>query len=367
MSRKGWLLLNPSDASTFRIVEALNPTIGIDEEFTSNVRLVLKGGYKKGLGIARMEKIKDGKFAVKLYNPFTCYNLSLKDTKVFDEQLKRRVLTIQMIRNTKGVEAFDPSPSDFEGVRDDLYLLRLTRALDVHNAYNNIRTKYKDELGIDAIELYGGWLAIASLIDEEIEKLLVEEIKQSKAQFYEETFRDQRLVTDALINLKFEDKDVEEFTLEQIREGMLKVYIGDEIEEAHKLKDTFQRFFSKLRVGKLLKEMGIGNRRDWSNDKKDGRSGVRKYRVSWHDVDRLVEVYYPDHHKFNEIKSIISCISGGLGGIGGNGGESFKSENNPSEGSNLMMESKPNEGFISKKEGGEANPPNLPIPPEERK
>ena len=60
-------------------------------------------------------------------------------------------------------------PSDFEDVRGDLYLLRLTRALDVHNAYSEIRSKYKDELGIDAIELYGGWLAIASLIDEEID------------------------------------------------------------------------------------------------------------------------------------------------------------------------------------------------------
>ena len=104
MSRKGLVALNPSDASIFRIAEAINPTIGIDEEFTATVKLVLKGGYKRGAGVSRMEK-KGERFVVRFYNPFTCYNLSLRDIKGFDEQLKRRLDIICLLYTS-------PSPRD---------------------------------------------------------------------------------------------------------------------------------------------------------------------------------------------------------------------------------------------------------------
>jgi len=359
MSRKGLMLLNPSDASTFKIAEALMPTMGIDEEFTPVVRLILKGGYKKGLGVARMEKKANGKFSVRLFNPFTCYNLSVKDTSIFDDQTRRRIVKITMVRNPTGISNRDPTPSDFEEIRELCYLLRLTRAKEFKEKYEEVREKYREKLGADVIELWGGLLTIASLVGENIENELVSEIERRKTSFYEENYRDQRFIIEGLIRLKFDNKETDWFLLEDIRKYLEEVYTENAESEADRkrLKTNFQTYYKKQRIGRLLSQMGIKGRQDWSEDKKDGkRSGLRKYPITWEELHRLCIAYYPDHERFDEINTYIPHVSVGYVGYVGKEGEELKSKIEASETPEGSDGKKVNESFISEKKEGEASP-----------
>ena len=242
MSRKGFLLLNPTDASTFRLVEALKPTIGIDEEFTSAVRLILKGGYKKGVSVFRCERSKDGKIVLAGFEPYACYNLSLKDAeKIFDEQTLRRLHRIDMVRDIQGITPKEPEACDFEDIRDDCYILRLTRALEFKKAYDEVREEYKERLGVDQLELYGGLLTVARLVDPELEKEFVEEIEHRKTEFLESVYERQRFLLRGLFELIEQRKDELKsdtltFTMDEFREVLKEIYLEDaESEEEKKL------------------------------------------------------------------------------------------------------------------------------------
>ena len=78
----------------------------------------------------------------------------------------------------------------------------------------------------------------------------------------------------------------------------------------------------------------------------DRRRGLRKYRVSWDDLHRLIEEYYPDHQNSN---LIISHISGGMGGIRWQEGNGSISEKKEGERLSVMMTENAGEGSIPEK------------------
>lgn len=83
---------------------------------------------------------KGDKFVLELFDPFTLYVLSVKDDRAFDEQIKRRMIT--MIRNLEGVLPKDPVPEDFEKIREDCYVLWLKRLHEFKEALESVQRDY---------------------------------------------------------------------------------------------------------------------------------------------------------------------------------------------------------------------------------
>ncbi len=321
MSRRGFAILDPSEASLFRSVDLLRPTIGIDEEISQAVRLVLKGGYKKGLYITRVAKKSDD-FVLELFDPFTPYVLSVKDDRAFDEQVKRRMITVQMIRNPEGVEPKDPSPEEFEKIREDCYVLRLKRPHEFKEALESVQRDYSTKLDADGLELWQGILAVARLCGEDVEEKIIEEIERRKIEWYEETFRDERLVIDALIRLKTQNKrqtDLEmefghireeeeerdEFYFEEIKSALKEVYleITDDEEERKRLEQFFYRYWNNTKIGRILKDLGLESYRDWS---RSGNRGRRVYKITDEILIKLCKNYYPDNKWLHQQQPCVS-------------------------------------------------------------
>lgn len=124
MCRHGIFVADPSEATLYRLVEAVTPTLGIDESVLSErAKRILAAGYKKGATVPRAEPTKGG-IVLKLFEATAPRIFSFEQLPT-EDYLLQRIIAVNMLR-AKPQKFMEPLPTEFKDIREKLYYLRLT-------------------------------------------------------------------------------------------------------------------------------------------------------------------------------------------------------------------------------------------------
>jgi hypothetical protein len=257
---KGYLFLNPSDPSIFRTIDAFKPTLGIDniEKISKELESTLRGSYKKGSKIPRIEKIRKERFVLSLFDPYTpiVYNST---QMIKDIDLSRSILLVleKVEENRyKGIiKDYDPETREFQEIRDLLYICRFLYAPKFYEIYKNLDIPiYGRER-----EIWKPILTIAKMIDEELFNNLLnyalEYIEKQKEEYYKE----EKEILEAIERI-FKEQNAEEisFTSSELVKT-LKIILVDEKEELSA--SRFEKYYTPHKIGRLLTRMGLRKKR----------------------------------------------------------------------------------------------------------
>ena len=203
MCRRGLFVADPSDATLYRMVESLAPTLGIDESvLTEKGKRILAAGYKKGAVVPRAEPTKGG-IVLKFFEATAPRVFSFESPPTEDYLLQRCILT-NMLR-AKPRRFQDPQPNEFKEVREALYYLRLTGLPQVLEARGRALQLLEDSgvWGREA-EIWAPVLTAAILIgrDRSVLEYAVEDVGKRRAS---ELIYDEEKAVLAAIDTLFEE------------------------------------------------------------------------------------------------------------------------------------------------------------------
>lgn len=345
LSRHGFMVTDPSEASLFRMAEAFRPTLGIDESLLGkSAWKIARTAFKRGMSVPRVEKTSREEFFLALfetYMPIAFASTERPSELGGSEADEARALFIFMQRASDPIGR-DPEPWEFKDLRDQLYLLRLTRAEDVLEALSRIERLDLKLYGHDR-EVWLPILTVASLIDREVYNSVLEyavELGAIKRAFQ---YQEEKLITRAIL-LYFRDqyrqvlqKDPKAYIpAVEFKASQLLDHVKLALEEQGELDEgAFQKYWTSHRIGRLLTKMSIFKRI---------RSGCSLYMVSANLLRTLYKRYY-----------------GGFGGLGGLKKERVSQRENPPQ-----AEKKPQlegGGLTKYLTSFKNNPPNPPNPP----
>jgi DNA polymerase III delta prime subunit len=236
MCRRGLFVADPSDATLYRIVEAVGPTLGIDESVLSEKgKRILAAGYKKGAVVPRAEPTKGG-ILLKLFEATAPRIFSFENPPSEDYMLQRSIL-VNMLK-AKPKKFMDPQPIEFKPIREALYYLRLLGLPRILEAKDEALKMLEDNgiWGRDA-EVWAPILTAAILIgrDRVVLGYAVEDVGKRKAN---ELIYDEEKVVLAAIDELFsrtptlanvdEENKVVEFMPKELRSIVIEKQLEDE-------------------------------------------------------------------------------------------------------------------------------------------
>jgi len=264
LSRHGFVVTDPSDASLYRVAEAFRPTMGIDESLLGKQAWkLIRTAFKKGLKVPRVEKTSREEFVLALFETYMPVAFASTERPIElggSEADESRALFVFMQRAPDPIGR-DPEPHDFTDLRNELYLLRLLKAPDVLEALK--------KLGTVDLKLYGHdrevWLpifTIAKLIGEEVfenVKAYAEELigKMKEFQYVEE-----KILIGAMYRLllasppNLEGEKVAEFKASDLLD-----HVREELTERGEFQEAvFTKYWTPRRLGRILTRMGLFRR-----------------------------------------------------------------------------------------------------------
>jgi DNA primase catalytic core len=162
----GTMSVSISNASQFRIIEALRPTLFLDEsedldqKVASEKRALLLGGYEAGSAVLRTEKEGDA-FKVKRmgnYGP-----RAFASIEGLDDTLASRTVQIEMKRSYEAAikeREVNLKSLAFQSLRDDLFLVTMTCRTAVRDIYHTLEKPGGIEFGDREYNLFKPILAI---------------------------------------------------------------------------------------------------------------------------------------------------------------------------------------------------------------
>ncbi len=254
MSRHGFVVLDPSEASSYRSIEAYGPTLGVDESALNDKLLkIIAAGYKKGLRVPRIEASRDS-FILTLFDTYSPVVLSF--TEIPKEILIQRTIVINMFKTSDpNPERRDPEPHDFEDLRRKIYLLRILKANEFIEAMDRVRGEIKDRFMGREYEVWYPLLVAAYLGGEEhyknVYEYAEEDLKRRKTSLYSE----ERLVLAAIKQL-LGDKDSTTFTASQLQQYIVGILVNEEGYTENQAK----RIWSPTKIGMVLRRIGLRKR-----------------------------------------------------------------------------------------------------------
>jgi len=208
-SHRGFLIVSPTEATTFRIIDGYRPTLGIDEftKLEEDIMRIVRAIYKKGLLVPRVEKTKGEQHYLSFFETYC--SLILASTRYLEPTTMTRTILITMKRakeNWLNLEASkkEPKEEDFADIRDGLYIYRLTEAKTIYETMNQLD---KMDLGIyeRELEIWKPILTIAKIVDEKVFQnllALAREIYQEKSKGMYEEEKEMLLAIGCLFNDK---------------------------------------------------------------------------------------------------------------------------------------------------------------------
>jgi len=133
LSFNGILSVNASEATLYRDIEALKPTLAIDEaeilkdkEKSKLIRGILNAGHFKGAKVLRQEKTSKGIFFTKHYSVYSPKIIA--NTQGLEDTLESRTIKIIMLRakTDKGLILDTESSEDWDFLRHTCYCFALS-------------------------------------------------------------------------------------------------------------------------------------------------------------------------------------------------------------------------------------------------
>jgi len=269
MSRHGFLVTDPSEASIFRLAEALKPSLGIDESVLgSSAWKLIRTSFKRGLYVPRIEKTQREEFTLGLYETFMPIAFSStempKDLGGLDADESRCIFIF--MHQQKDPIGRDPEISDFEEVRDALYLLRLARPYDVVQSYKETE-RYIAFFGHER-EIWLPLLTIARLLGEDVYNSVLEYAEELHNIRMLHQNPEEKTITRAIL-LMFRNAYAERIKMNknihlesiEFKPSQLKDYIKASLEERGELDEVlFKKCWSVEKIGKILTRLGIFKR-----------------------------------------------------------------------------------------------------------
>lgn len=256
-SHRGIVFVSPTEAATFRGIDALRPTLGIDE-FTvmyEHLMVLVRTAYKKGGQVPRTEELKGKYWALTLFETFC--PLVIASTVDLDSVTLTRVIRFLMKRAPDpNPQRRDPTPLDFEDIREKCYLLRLTKANEVAKIRDELcqNPDIPSEFGGRDWEIYLPPLTIAKMVgDETFQKVLsvlTEQFVEKTADLYGEEKDILTALGQIFLNKNKPEKI--EFFPKDITETLWRLKSSEYTDE-----EEFQKKNNPKSIGKRLKRMGL--------------------------------------------------------------------------------------------------------------
>jgi hypothetical protein len=312
MCRKGVFVADPSDATLYRMVEALGSTLGIDESVLSEkAKKIIAAGYKKGSVVARAEPTKGG-VILKFFEATTPKVFSFEHPPNEDYLLQRSI-PINMLK-AKPKKFLDPQPNEFKEIRETLYYLRLTKLPEILDAREKaLRTlESRDVWGREA-ETWAPILAAASLIGREKTTLdyILEDVgrRRSNEMIYDEektvlaaidelfsTVSSSASKEDEIVT--FMSKDLQKIIIRRIlgdedcleitTEGVIERVETKNEPRCRELEKEIERKWKTQKIGIVLKNLGFDK---YKGTKGKGRKARKVYEIKYSDFMNIAERY----------------------------------------------------------------------------
>lgn len=280
-SHRGINILSPSDASFYRMVDALRPTILFEEINDLWKRPMFqelwRGSYKKGSRVPRIGKSKNEIMFLILFEEF-CPTIATSTQRITGKERRAtesRTIHITMRRaSDPNPEKQDPEETDFDEERNDLYLSRLTQAKqvsDIAEQLNNspaIQQTFKGR----SWEIWRPLLTVAKLTSEQVFNSVLSFAKESIAERKSETYdKEQKIISviDSLFQnnatkVTFTPKKLSELMFEKYKEDFgFKDYGNEEftLKSLIEAKRKFNENYSPEKLGHILKRMDLKRKR----------------------------------------------------------------------------------------------------------
>jgi hypothetical protein len=186
-SHRGFVVTNPSEASLYRLAEGIGATMYVDDEVGPGEKMI-HVSYKRGVSVVRVEKGRDGRFRIYLYETYCPVILGLKDLPREDPLSRAIVIQMEKMKDPNP-DKRDPTPADFASLREELYLAELCEWPRVRDTYREL-AKRAEELGLEGrdFEVWGPILAIAKLVGEgvfkQVREFALENIEEKREELY---------------------------------------------------------------------------------------------------------------------------------------------------------------------------------------
>ncbi len=282
MSRHGFVVLDPSEASTYRSIEAYGPTLGIDESALNDRLLkIISAGYKKGLKVPRVEKASGESFILKLFETYGPVIMSFTDP--LPEMIMQRTIKINMKRTRDpNPEGRDPEPHDFEELRRKLYALRILKANEFVEAMDKVREKVSDLFYGREYEIWYPILVAAYLGGEQYFNAVLEYALEDLSKRRENLYSEEKMIL-AAIDMLFEKQnqggDTVKFTASDLQSVIITILQDS---EGYTEKEVKKKW-SAERIGKILSRIGLRN-------KSDRLPGIGPRKVYVVDIERFCDL-----------------------------------------------------------------------------
>jgi len=293
LSRHGFIVTDPTDPTIFRMAEGFKPTLGVDESVLGKHSWkIIRTSYKKGVRVPRMIKTSKEELVLGLFETFTPLIFAATElpTELGGSEADMSRAIFAYMEKRPDPAGRDPTSYDFKLQREELYLARLLRAVEVVQAYkrwniieiegvNRKGEKVKVTLSGHLKECWQPILAIASLCGNTVLENVKQYILKYNGRQEESLYEKEKTILGALWRtvetLKCEEY---RFNAKELQPALL-AYEGVEDENERK---TFLRRWSPERIGRVLHRMKI------DHSIKDGKT---VYIINLNDLVRLTEAY----------------------------------------------------------------------------
>ncbi|MEB3786550.1 MAG: hypothetical protein GSR75_00385 [Desulfurococcales archaeon] len=328
MSRRGVMILQPSDATLYRLADAVGATIGIDESaLKNNQALILAGSYKKGAAVPRAEPTRTG-IILKLFESVVPRVFSFKDLPKEDYLLQRIIGILMEKGRPKKKE--DPIPEEYRDIRDSLYKLRLIGLSDTLEAKAKAG-EILESCGVEGREREIWWPLLTAAILAGFESRVLDYMAEDleKRMKNEDIYVEEKTVLAAIEDLFITVRDIGDaeqrvatFMASELQNRIIRNILEEEncfeitedngVEaevikgECRKRAEELRRKWSVQKIGIVLKRLGFDKYRE---SKGKGAGKRRYYRVpedAFMEKARLYG-YIPDEGSAESVKS-VKCL-----------------------------------------------------------
>jgi len=296
---RSYLWGSPTEATTFRFVDAMRGTLLVDNNVFRDSKELLNYllGYKRDATIPRLFKAKTFRkesYEIEFFSPSTAYILNSTDSpdkfsSALLEQFLSRCISINLIKGEPNIKE-DPRVEQFTNIREDLYRLRF-------QIFDRVYKKLKEV--IDNVGLTGRqrelWLPIftvASLISEDVLEEMKKYQKELTEEISESLYKREKIVIETIESLPCEN-GIYAFTTTELYNSIKKVVVGDDETGKEEREREFVRFWSLKSIGSLLKNLGF--KRKSLSPKKKG------YEISKSELEEMKRKYCPDMDRLDSL------------------------------------------------------------------